>query len=688
MGQKRRWLDFESDLTDESPQKARTNGTPPKMHSADSGPSLTANLALDGNTEGNDEGWQVVQSSKKRKKKNGQQGTSSPANGTSRQRLRFNEERAGAPVRIKDLQCLVLYTLSDGVSPNWVAIRDAKSIEQVVVLMVPGMDKAMLEDAAARISTSKARESSPQGPTTPRDSAKPIEATPKADDPQIPAERQPKQHSLTDYIIRIKAPGDPKTGRMHSPLQTMLISPEEKKPAHGNRSKPDILPPTMTPLINFIHTAEELVDAEYPVHPAIFTNLADAALERIRREETGQSRSGGWVDTPVTEAMPQPASKPSATPITEGLRAYALDCEMVLTTDDRYSLARISVLDWDGKVVLDELVLPDLPIKNYFTQFSGITEEKLKGVTTRLTDVQKRLSELFGPSAVLLGHSLESDFNALKMTHPFVIDTSMVYPHPRGLPLRSSLKFLSNKYLSREIQKGGVDGHDSVEDSRAVLDLIKLKCEKGPTFGTLDMNGESIFSRLDRSGRKTAIVEYGTPERGFGRFASVKVGCQDDDEIVEGVLKATSKESEGGHAAAFTWGRLRNMEAARGWTTNGKRSSNPAPEEPVDRPEHGNGEGNHEDQQADRVEETAQQTVDRLVKVYDALDPSTLVIVYPGPGDMREVLRLQDMQRQYKREFKVKKWDELSVKWTDDEEQALRKAFNEARAGWALVCLK
>jgi RNA exonuclease 1 len=46
------------------------------------------------------------------------------------------------------------------------------------------------------------------------------------------------------------------------------------------------------------------------------------------------------------------------------------------------------------------------------------------------------------------------------------------------------------------------------------------------------------------------------------------------------------------------------------------------------------------------------------------------------------------MQTQYRKEFKVKKWDELSVKWTDDEVQALRKATAEARKGWAIVCLK
>jgi RNA exonuclease 1 len=411
-------------------------------------------------------------------------------------------------------------------------------------------------------------------------------------------------------------------------------------------------------------------------------------LERTRREETGQSRDGGWVDTPVIESIPEPASNDISHPLLQGFKAYALDCEMVLTTDDRYSLARISILDWEGKLMMDKVVLPDLPVKNYFTQFSGITEEKLKGVTTRLADIQKELSELFDSSTVLIGHSLESDFSALKMTHPFVIDTSMLYPHPRGLPLRSSLKFLSNKYLNREIQKGGANGHDSVEDAKAVLDLVKLKCDKGPTYGTLDMNGESIYSRLARAGRKTAIVEYGTPERGFGRFASIKVGCRNDEEIVNGVKKVIAGAESGGHDAAFTWARLRDMESVRGWNRPKPRADEAKADAPKSNEVNGKAAADEEADRQAMIEKATQQTTERLVDIYKALDPSTLVIIYPGPGDMREVLRLQDMQRQYKREFKVKKWDELSVKWTDNEEQALRSAFTKARAGWALVCVK
>ncbi len=99
-------------------------------------------------------------------------------------------------------------------------------------------------------------------------------------------------------------------------------------------------------------------------------------------------------------------------------------------------------------------------------------------VTTTLADIQKELLELLTPRTVLVGHSLNSDLTALKLTHPFIIDTAIIYPHPRGPPLKSALKWLCQKYLGKEIQKGQT-GHDSIEDARAVLELVKQKCEKG-----------------------------------------------------------------------------------------------------------------------------------------------------------------------------------------------------------------
>ena len=61
-----------------------------------------------------------------------------------------------------------------------------------------------------------------------------------------------------------------------------------------------------------------------------------------------------------------------------------LDCEMVQTgaTNNDLSLARATILDMDGNVLFDELSKPSLPIVDYLTQFSGITEEMLEGQQT------------------------------------------------------------------------------------------------------------------------------------------------------------------------------------------------------------------------------------------------------------------------------------------------------------------
>lgn len=57
------------------------------------------------------------------------------------------------------------------------------------------------------------------------------------------------------------------------------------------------------------------------------------------------------------------------------------------------------------------------------------------------------------------------------------MDTSILYPHPGNSKYKFSLKKLCQKYLGRTIQKG--EGHNSVEDAIAALDLVKLKLEKG-----------------------------------------------------------------------------------------------------------------------------------------------------------------------------------------------------------------
>lgn len=50
-------------------------------------------------------------------------------------------------------------------------------------------------------------------------------------------------------------------------------------------------------------------------------------------------------------------------------------------------------------------------------RFSGVTEEDLDSATMRLRDVQAVLLSMFSAESILIGHSLESDLFALKVTH-------------------------------------------------------------------------------------------------------------------------------------------------------------------------------------------------------------------------------------------------------------------------------
>ncbi len=60
-------------------------------------------------------------------------------------------------------------------------------------------------------------------------------------------------------------------------------------------------------------------------------------------------------------------------------------------------------------------VLPDKPIKDYATKWSGITPELLKGIQKRLCDVQQDIRKLLPPDAILVGHALRGDLLALEV---------------------------------------------------------------------------------------------------------------------------------------------------------------------------------------------------------------------------------------------------------------------------------
>ena len=628
-------------------------------------------------------------------------------------------------VNINHLQTLVLYCLADATAPQFVSVRHHGMVRKAVVLLVPGLEKGMfdgsihMDELGAQNGTNEKLEGSKASGESVANELESngynIKPTFKSPDDYLPTPLSPDQlpvplKPLADvfpYLWPVKAPGDEKYGRVHSPLHAMLSStitktPEEKqedrqikgpKPAREGKNWEN----KRTPITTFLSPANELEENEYISHPASFTTPSEKEAGLRQRTKDKQTADDGWVDTRVDKledgiAKDEDVQKGS---VTDGRSILSMDCEMCRVEGGEMALTRISLVEWDGNVLLDELVKPDKPIIDYLTPYSGITPAKLENVTTSLKDIQYRLLEEITPKHILIGHSLNSDLIALKLTHPFVIDTSILYPHPRGPPMKSSLKWLAQKYLGREIQKGhGTKGHDSIEDARACLDLVKMKCERGPQWGTSEATVESIFKRLKRTpkagsidastdGKTGAIVDQGAPERNFGSMASYCIGCADDAEIVAGVKRAVLGDEDGsyipGGGVDFTWARFQELAAFRGWWNDNRRSftdHNPQDSLPTST-----------DSPSLTLAESVAKTVSNIKAVRDLLPPCTLLVLYSGTGDPREMARLQEMQRTFKREYAVKKWDELSVKWTDAEEQALKMACRKARDGLGFLTI-
>lgn len=131
---------------------------------------------------------------------------------------------------------------------------------------------------------------------------------------------------------------------------------------------------------------------------------------------------------------------------------------------------RVTIVSWDGEIILDELVLPSFPVLDLNTRFSGISD--LSKAKLTLSDIQNKIASFCSSETILAGHGLENDLKVLRLIHTHVVDTAYIYPHIKGFPYRNSLRSLVTRYLGRFIQTSA-SGHDSFEDTVSVVQLVK-----------------------------------------------------------------------------------------------------------------------------------------------------------------------------------------------------------------------
>ena len=234
----------------------------------------------------------------------------------------------------------------------------------------------------------------------------------------------------------------------------------------------------------------------------------------------------------------------------------ALDCEMCRTTKG-VELTRVTLIDASEKVLLDEFVRPKNPIVDYCTQYSGITCEIMEDTVMRLADIQKKFLALVPAEAILVGHSIENDLQALQVLHRRVIDTACMYPHPKGPPFRFALRFLTNRFLRRAIQTG-TDGHCSVEDAIATLQLAQLKIKHGPTFPSIEheYKQKKVVNEMAMAKKSVLIVDSQRSCRSLSGGVACIIPREDPREIVQTVVHQLTT----GFPPHLTWARIRGVK--------------------------------------------------------------------------------------------------------------------------------
>ncbi|KAL2178120.1 uncharacterized protein P884DRAFT_132789 [Thermothelomyces heterothallicus CBS 202.75] len=224
--------------------------------------------------------------------------------------------------------------------------------------------------------------------------------------------------------------------------------------------------------------------------------------------------------SPARLASIIPFAETPPNPLAPKDRAVCFDCEMGYTVRGM-ELIRLTATSWpDGKELLDVLVRPVGEILDLNSRYSGVwpedivnaepwsgeedassrpQEEEDDGGDGRAPEggkprarkkmrivpspvvARSLLFSLISPDTPLIGHGLENDLNAVRIIHPTLIDTILLFPHRRGLPMRYGLKMLMETQLNKAIQvevEGEEMGHDSAEDARAAGELVRLKVQE------------------------------------------------------------------------------------------------------------------------------------------------------------------------------------------------------------------
>lgn len=186
----------------------------------------------------------------------------------------------------------------------------------------------------------------------------------------------------------------------------------------------------------------------------------------------------------------------------------AMDCEFVGVgaAGVQHALARVSLVNFHGHILLDTYVRPRERIVDYRSHISGVKPEHLRDAPD-FQDVQVQVAALLSDK-IVIGHGLTNDFSVLMLSHPrkLIRDTSKLRKF-RSLAKGKtpSLRRLSVEILGVSIQEGA---HDSVDDARVAM-LLYRSCKDEWENSLFRQEGKRIKAekREKRKQRKVSSVD-------------------------------------------------------------------------------------------------------------------------------------------------------------------------------------
>ena len=380
---KRNFADFEAD--EENPGITGLGATLALLKTPDLPTFNVANGHTKKRPSGEDQ-WTIVQPSKKKKAKKIPKPESSnyPVIAYSpSSNLQFQ-------IQIQHLQELVLYLLADGKSPQWISVQNKSAIRKVVVLMAPGLERDMFTGDILQNSVTKDhhidKHQAAEGNEDANSNRKKMymDAQTYKTSPEFYLPSEISEDSLPEslkplarifkYVWPVRTPGDDRHHKMHSPIQRMLSSPLTKNKSLSTSDSDTLhlsveLQSQRVPVTKLLCSLETLQEFEFVPHPAMFDSEQSRLQEADHRQRQRQDEKNGWMDTNVNDMTEGEVeeSKIEQGSTTAGREVIAVDCEMCKIEDGELGLTRISLVDWDGQVILDELVKPDQTIVDYLT---------------------------------------------------------------------------------------------------------------------------------------------------------------------------------------------------------------------------------------------------------------------------------------------------------------------------------